>query len=274
MSKKKRAERNKTTESSDAWLLPYADMLTLLLALFIVLFAMSKIDAQKYQKLTQIFKSEFSSNKMSVVESIDEEAGEVMTEQSQQVTTDEPSEENADTDTTEGIGNLYIVSKQLKKMQEKINAYITENDLTDTLGTKLTDEGLLITLSTDFSFATGSAHVNAEGSEVAKEIAKFLYTDPPHEIVISGHADDRPMYNHEFKSNWELSVMRAVNFMVILLENDRLNPEKFSAKGYGEYQPLVPNSNKENRAQNRRVEVLIRPHIEQLSSTRTDHSQI
>src|SRR5699024_186604 len=136
--------------------------------------------------------------------------------------------------------------------------------LTKALGTQLTDEGLLITLSTDFSFTSGSAYVNDTGREIAQEVAKFLYTNPPHEIIISGHADDRPMYNDEFKSNWELSVMRSVNFMVILLENDRLKPEKFSAKGYGEYQPLVLNSNSENRAKNRRVEVLIRPFIKQI----------
>lgn len=253
MSMRRQANRKKDNETTDSWLLPYADMLTLLLALFIVLFAMSHIDVKKYEKLTNIFKSEFSSSYLPLTESFEEDTGEITTEHTKQQA--EEDEEEVLTD------NYFIVTQQLQEMQENINAYITENDLTDTLGTKLTDEGLLITLSTDFSFATGSAYVNKEGRKIAHEIAQFLHTDPPHEIVISGHADDRPMYNHEFKSNWELSVMRAVNFMVILLENKNLNPDKFSAKGYGEYKPLVPNTSKENRAKNRRVEVLILPQL-------------
>lgn len=247
MPMKKQVNHKKNSEQTDSWLLPYADMLTLLLALFIVLFAMSHLDVKKYEKLTNIFKSEFSSNKLPLaVSEVDEE--------------EHPSGEEESTTKDEATDHRLIITKQLQDMQAKINTYITENDLTDTLGTKLTDEGLLITLSTDFSFATGSAYVNEEGREIAYEIAKFLHTDPPHEIVISGHADDRPMYNEEFRSNWELSVMRAVNFMTILLENDALNPEKFSAKGYGEYKPIVPNTSRKNRAKNRRVEVLILPH--------------
>src|SRR5699024_10624491 len=79
--------------------------------------------------------------------------------------------------------DLLIVTEQLSKMQEAIDTYIIENDLTKALGTQLTDEGLLITLSTDFSFTSGSAYVNDTGREIAQEVAKFLYTNPPHEII-------------------------------------------------------------------------------------------
>ena len=97
---------------------------------------------------------------------------------------------------------------------------------------------------------------------MAKEVAKLLYTDPPHQVVVAGHADDRPISSAEYASNWELSVARAVNFMKILLENEDLDPTLFSAKGYGEYKPIVPNTSEENRAKNRRVEVLITPNYE------------
>src|SRR5699024_11307774 len=74
-----------------------------------------------------------------------------------------------------------------------------------------------------------------------------------------GHADDRPIHNSEFKSNWELSVIRSVNFMKLILENDNLDPAKFSSKGYGDNHPIVPNNTEKNMAKNRRVEVLILP---------------
>lgn len=253
MNKKKQPD---DPQVDDSWLLPYADMLTLLLALFIILFAMSKIDAQKYKKLTNIFKSEFSSSKMhesqgSPVSTIDEVFKE-----------DEEANEESEENDEENEKKILEELNQLKKLQEEINAYIYENNLAEILGTQLSDEGLLITILTDVSFDSGSAQVKNEGKEIAREIANFIYTDPPHQIIISGHADDRPMYNDEFKSNWELSVMRAVNFMGLLLENKQLEPKRFSAKGYGEYHPIVPNTNEANRAKNRRVEVLILPNYD------------
>lgn len=257
MRKKKPSEE---PQFDDSWLLPYADMLTLLLALFIILFAMSELDAQKYKQLTNIFKSEFFSNKGALESEVDPVMLPEVTD-TEVVEKDDDYEEEAadglDDNERDKVSGLI----QLQSIQEEIEAYIEKNNMADMLGTKLSDEGLLITILTDISFDSGSAHVNGEGVKIAKEVASFLHTDPPHEIVISGHADDRPMYNKEFKSNWELSVMRAVNFMSLLLDNKHLDPEKFSAKGYGEYKPIVPNTNEENRAKNRRVEVLILPNF-------------
>src|SRR5699024_9158180 len=91
----------------------------------------------------------------------------------------------------------------------------------------------------------------------AKEIASFLDKDRPHEVVINGHADDVPVSNAEFSSNWELSSMRAIQFMYLILDESDIEPQYFSAKGFGEYHPIVPNTSEGNRAKNRRVEVLI-----------------
>lgn len=248
---RKKNQSSEETKVDDSWLLPYADMLTLLLALFIILFAMSEVDAQKYSELAQFFKSEFSSGKQGMLEN---DPTEVPVKKQEEA--DDEYIDNAEK--SQGIQELY----QLTTLKNKVNDYISKNNLSHVLGTMLTDEGLLITILNDISFDSGSAKVKKEGITIAKEMASFLYTDPPHQIVISGHADDVPMNNDEFSSNWELSVMRAVNFMGVLLENDNLDPECFSAKGFGEHQPIVPNTSVENRAKNRRVEVLILPNYE------------
>ena len=86
--------------------------------------------------------------------------------------------------------------------------------------------------------------------------------NPPRHIIISGHTDNVPIHNAQFASNWELSVMRAVNFMKVLLENPNLDPRWFSAKGYGEFKPVAPNNTPEGRMKNRRVEILILPKTE------------
>ena len=83
--------------------------------------------------------------------------------------------------------------------------------------------------------------------------------DVPRSIVVTGHTDNVPIHNAEYASNWELSVMRAINFMKVLLANQNLQPELFTAKGYGEFQPIATNETTEGRAKNRRVEVLIQP---------------
>src|SRR5690625_7403840 len=124
-------------------------------------------------------------------------------------------------------------------MKENIEEYITTNNITETLGTKLTSEGLLVTVRTDITFDSGRAQVKEEGIEIAREIASFLDTDPPHEIVVNGHTDNVPIHNEEFASNWELSTMRAIQFMYLLLDDSEIEPKWFSARGYGEYRIVI-----------------------------------
>ncbi len=247
-----RRKRNDQEEENmdESWLLPYSDMLTLLLALFIVLFAMSEVDVRKFEQLAFIFKTEFTNGAGIIDEGVS------ITPETTSVNKNENEEEEEKTEEEIAQFKEY---QELKMIQQNIEEYITTNSLTETLGTKLTSEGLLITVRTDITFDSGSAKVKKQGVEIAKEIAAFLSTDPPHEIVVNGHADDRPMYNEEYSSNWELSSMRAIQFMYLLLESSQLEPKWFSARGYGEYRPTVPNTTEENRTINRRVEVLIQP---------------
>mgnify|MGYP001167318595 CR=1 FL=1 len=248
----KRKKQDKETKIDDSWLLPYADMLTLLLALFIILFALSELDTKRFKELSYIFQNEFSGGQGIIEdgESPNPKEGPIAPNKDQK-----EKEEHKEKSTVESEE-----PDQLSQIQNQVESYIYENNLEGTLDTKLSGEGLLITMKTDVTFDSGSAKVKAEGREIAKEIAKMLHTDPPLEIIVSGHADDRPMNNEEFSSNWELSAMRAIQFMNLLLADGELKPEKFSAKGFGEFRPIVPNTSEENRAKNRRVEVLVEPY--------------
>ncbi|MGP4105810.1 flagellar motor protein MotB [Virgibacillus sp. L01] len=250
----RRKKKNDELHMSESWLLPYADLLTLLLALFIVLFSMSELDAKKYEELSRVFNSEFSGG-----EGILEESNSTI-EMPQDVEEDE--EETEKPEEEEKLSNSEQELKKLEMLQQRINKYINENNLSEKLGTNLNGEGLLITIINDVTFDSGSAVVRGEGREIASAISTFLYTDPPHQIIVSGHTDDRPIRTSEFSSNWDLSVMRAVNFMRLILENEKLDPKTFSAKGFGEHKPMLPNTNDQNRAKNRRVEVLILPNYD------------
>jgi chemotaxis protein MotB len=254
MSRRRKKHKEHEEHMDESWLIPYADLLTLLLALFIVLFAMSSVDAVKFQQLSKAFNDIFSGG-TGVFEFTS------------------PNPEGDPTSTTKeqrgligndnGTGGLGEEERQeLAEVQKRVNEYIEKNNLTTKLGTKLSGEGLLVTIRDNVLFESGSADVRNRDKAVALEIADLLVMDPPRSIVISGHTDNVPIKTAKYDSNWDLSVMRAVNFMKILLENRKLQPEWFSAKGYGEFSPVASNNTPEGKSKNRRVEILIMPRAE------------
>ncbi|MFE7063953.1 flagellar motor protein MotB [Sutcliffiella sp. NPDC057660] len=242
---RRRKRHDEEEHIDESWLIPYADLLTLLLALFIVLFSMSSIDAKKFQALSEVFNEVFSkgSGIMEFPNPVPQENAAVLDEQDE---VEENLEKKAD-------------MQELESLQKKIDSYIMEKELSNMLDTSLTDEGLLVLIRDNVLFSSGSDRVRTDDLEMAKEISDLLVINPPRNIIISGHTDNVPINNSQFASNWELSVMRAVNFMKIVIENDRLDPSWFSAKGFGEYEPIATNETAEGRAQNRRVEILILP---------------
>lgn len=238
----------------ESWLIPYADLLTLLLALFIVLFAMSSVDAQKFQLMSKAFNEMFTGGTGLLDFQSPESDGSM----------DVPNlKKQGGTKTSKKQESDSAMQKkdreELKALQEKVNSYIQQKKMTTKLQTSLTDEGLLISIRDNVLFNSGSAEIRAEDIKTASEIADLLIMDPPRNIIISGHTDNVPIRNSRYESNWELSVMRAVNFMKIILDNDKLDPRWFSAKGFGEFQPLASNNDPNGRAKNRRVEILILP---------------
>lgn len=248
----RRKKHKKHEEHIDeSWLLPYADILTLLLALFIVLFSMSSIDAVKFQQLSKAFNDVFVGGTGVMEFTSPMNQGENSTE------SDKEGYLIGDQNSKGNLGEKD--QKELSELQARVNQYIEKNQLDDKLETSLTGEGLLVSIRDNVLFESGSAEVRKEDKQFAREIAELIVMDPPRSIIISGHSDNVPISTSKFESNWDLSVMRSVNFMKILLEHKDLDPEWFSAKGYGEFKPIATNSTAEGRAKNRRVEILISP---------------
>ena len=244
MSKRRKKAEDHVDES---WLIPYADIMTLLLALFIVLFAASEIDAQKFKQISDSFNSELQGGK----NILDHEAA---------VETVIPLELLIEEETNTPDVSLEQDFKELGELQEKIEGYIEEKGLSPRLETMLTGKGLVLKITEGILFPPGGANISEEPRKVAKEISDLLVTDMPREIHIEGHTDNVPSASVEFPTNWELSTARAINFMKVLLENEELKPEYFSATGYSEYRPIATNNTAKGRAENRRVAVLISPY--------------
>lgn len=147
---------------------------------------------------------------------------------------------------------------QLKKIKQKIDNYVLENRLEKFVSTKITQkEGLIITFSEKYMFDPGKADIYPEAKEVIKNISALLL-DEPNRISIEGHTDNTPINTPEFPSNWELSTKRATNVLKYLLEELKFDPKRLTAAGFGEWHPVAPNDTPENKAKNRRVDLIVR----------------
>ncbi|WP_274308139.1 flagellar motor protein MotB [Solibacillus daqui] len=245
MAKKHKKHKKHEEHMDESWLVPYADILTLLLALFIVLFASSTVDQNKLNQMSAVFNDIFTS-------------GTGVMDNPAVIQTPNGST----SDIQSGASKYMEDQERLKESQNRVDEFIAINELEKQFETKLTEEGLLITIRDSVLFDTGRADVKAEYDSIADELSKLLMFDPPRNIVITGHTDNVPINTNEFDSNWDLSVMRAVNFMKeVVAENKELDPKYFSVKGFGEYSPIASNDTEEGRAKNRRVEVLVQPRV-------------
>jgi chemotaxis protein MotB len=125
---------------------------------------------------------------------------------------------------------------------------------------ELTERGLVIMFLSEVLFDSGKDAIRQEGKESLKKVADVLVSNVPHSnVAVEGHTDNQPIIHSGWKSNWELSSMRALAVVHYLVDECSLQPQRFSANGYGEYQPVAPNDGEENMQKNRRVEVVILP---------------
>ena len=253
--KKKRRHEEHEEHIDESWLIPYADLLTLLLALFIVLYSMNSVDVRKFEEMSRAFS--IALNQGSGVL----ELPSVVETGPNTEKVPKPKDKDKDNPEKNQNNSLEDIMKQeqaeFQNLKKQLDEYIDKNGLTSDLETKLNMSQLLITISDNALFAPAQAAVKPEAKDLAIAISKMLEQYPNYEIIVSGHTDDTPINNAYFKSNWDLSSMRAIRFMDVMLENKNIGPERFSAIGYGEYRPIAVNDSVANKAKNRRVEVAI-----------------
>lgn len=121
-----------------------------------------------------------------------------------------------------------------------------------------------VSMDEKLMFATGSTAVQKEGVSALVALAKVLVSNPDINIMVEGHTDNVPMKGSgEIKDNWDLSVMRATSVTKILILNG-VDPKRITAAGRGEHFPVVPNDSPENKAKNRRTEIILIPNLDDL----------
>jgi len=151
--------------------------------------------------------------------------------------------------------------RSLRELAEAIQAYIDVEGLGEDLLVTFNGDFLMLTLSNDVWFRSGSADITPEMRDRARVLGELLAVNftvaEPFEIIVAGHTDNVPQNSAQFPSNWHLSNGRATNFLLLLINDSGLEPWHFYARSCGEYRPIADNNTVEGRQQNRRVEVMI-----------------
>jgi len=152
--------------------------------------------------------------------------------------------------------DIVRIESELGKVLQNLKTYSRDLGLEGDLTFSSTKKGLVMKLSDNILFDPGEADLSSNGKIFLKKVASLL-KKTSHPILIEGHTDNLPIQTMEFPSNWELSTARAVNVLRFFHEEGGLPPNRLSAVGYGEFQPVLPNNSAENRAMNRRVEIIL-----------------
>jgi chemotaxis protein MotB len=227
MSRRDLRRNNENEGGAPKWMVTYSDMMSLLLTFFILLFSMSTISSDKFDNIMSSFQNILSGSK------------------SDSILYD-----------GDNLIDLHEELIQTEEMYDKVSDYLEDQDLGSDVSVSMDSKGIFVEMKDAILFESGRAELKPEGIEVLKKL-EGLISDFDNELVIEGHTDNVPMTSGRFPSNWELSTARAVTVVRYLSESLDIDPGRLSAVGYGEYRPIKPNDTAENRAANRRVNILI-----------------
>ncbi|MEW5924234.1 MAG: flagellar motor protein MotB [Candidatus Zixiibacteriota bacterium] len=224
-----RKKRNDDHENLERWLLTYADLITLLLAFFIVMYSMSQVDAKKFGKMSRALSGALKGGSKAI-------------------------KRGTDIGLTDGkgvmeVGHLMSIGKMI---EENLNKPGEDKPVS----TEMSERGLVIHIVESALFKQGSADLEPQAKNVLGTVSQYLKGIDNH-IRVEGHTDNIPINTVKYPSNWELSSARATEVVRYFIENEVIKPNEISALGYGEYRPMRPNNSIENRAQNRRVDIVV-----------------
>ena len=232
MARKKKAAPK---ENGERWLLTYADLITLLMVFFVLLFAMSTTDMKKFQELAGSLRRAFNVN--------------VLQGQQPVAITQDSGGGSSPVNVLEEQ-NLQQVNSILQQVRQAIQATPSQ------LSAQVTKDGIAVTISGALLFYNGTNQIKPDGIKLLQSLGTYLQ-GLPNNIRVEGHTDDIPVQSVQYPTNWELSAARAVAVVRYLIDVEQLTPQRLSAVGYGQYQPIEPNDSREHREANRRAVLVI-----------------
>lgn len=235
MSKKKEVQDD---FDPNGWLATYADTITLLMTFFVLLYSMSTLDSVKFKELSTSLSGVLNGKKSAAI-----------------------LEWNMDNGDVPVVGKI-VPSKKTqnkrspKEIMDNLNQILEDNNLKDKVSIKDDSRGLMLEIKDKILFESGKADLKSNSIEVLNVLADYI-KDIPNDILIEGHTDNIPISNYQYKDNWDLSAARASAVTRYFTSIKGMDPSRFYAMFLGEYHPVADNDSSENRAMNRRVNILI-----------------
>lgn len=238
--RRRRLRSSHDGEDEGNWLVTYSDTITLLLCFFVMLFALSSLDVQKFNAMLASFQGAVGI--LDGGRSLSTEDG----------ASDGPGLMDS---IVPDFWREPIAGTDAEPLYDDLVRIIADEELGDTVQVAVEERGIVVRFSESVLFDLGKAELKPEFREVLERFAAALLPWE-HPIRVEGHTDYLPIHNEEFASNWELSAIRATTVTRFLLEQG-LDPKLLSAVAYSEYHPIASNLTEEGRAQNRRVDIVL-----------------
>jgi chemotaxis protein MotB len=223
------------------WLLTYADMITLLLVFFIVLYALSKINEARYKSLMQALRAALTGRSVSSV-------GRTHSLAKYNPPNVRPSPNN----------NAFPPRPPAAAQDNLVAALrraVARDHLQGQISVAIVPQGVLVEIHSGVLFPSAQATIQPTAARILTDVGKVLAA-VPNQVVVQGFTDDKPIHNAQFYSNWDLSAARAAR-VVDYWTGEGLNPTRFLVEGFGQYSPTATNATAAGRAQNRRVDIVV-----------------
>ncbi|MBT0771405.1 flagellar motor protein MotB [Kineosporia sp. J2-2] len=283
-------EEHEEHENHERWLVSYADMMTLLMVLFIVLFAISQVDEKKFAELKTGLATGFGAPAQIL------QGGSAMLTAGGAVAPDDPnlagSSGNQSTDGTSGSsGNQGSVDpekvaelakateeaavakevKNLKEARDRLKKALRKSGLKNGATFRFDERGLVVTIATDnVLFRSGSDVLQAQGRKILKALGPTLRA-LPNQLSVDGHTNSIPIHTAKFASNWELSGFRASNVLRYLHNQDKIPFGRMTFTGYADTMPRLPASDPKSVVVNRRVEIVVLARVDDSAGRAVDN---
>lgn len=225
---------------SPGWMTTFSDLMTLLLTFFILLYSFSTLDAIMFKNVANALQSVLQGESRPSIF-----PNEISTDQI--ITLDNINIPNEDIET---------IDNELNELYNYVKNYVVEENLDKDISVKTNVRGVIIDINEKVLFDSGSDVLKEESKFILEKLSNLI-NEFDNELIIEGHTDNNPINTVEFNSNWELSVIRAVNVVRYFTEVKGISTNRISASGYGEYKPIQSNATEIGRMYNRRVNILI-----------------
>lgn len=216
------------------WLLTYADLITLLMAFFIIMYAVSSINTARYASLANSLRLAFHSDRSQTI------VGQRTVRHI--IPLQKPKTQHS--------------SQNLSHLYQQVQQYIAQHHLGKVMTVTQNKQGVTIIFLQKLLFPLGTARIRSGAYSILHDVAKLLAI-LPNQIDVRGYTDNEPIHTLKYPSNWQLSAERAIRVVGFLIGTNLIKPGRLRATAFSQYHPFVPNTTAANRQLNRRVEIFI-----------------